>query len=167
MFFFGGNMRFFVKFIRPLWAYPIGAIYAAAYGLLFLFSQKHRVKYYVNRARWNSITTLHGLQDYFQSNFKYKYDGPRGIIDHHNIGIEFFMHGGDCDDMAFWACKKLKSLGIPASVCFIYGNGVKNWHFDCYIITLKRFFNYGDLTEVASYQAEYGWKNTPKIVSLV
>jgi hypothetical protein len=165
-------MKFLAKWIRPIYAYPVGLVYALVYSILYIVSKNHCTAYKNNKIAWDSINDFAGLVDYFKKDFKYNYDGPLGIIDHVNFGIEFFIQGGDCDDMAYWACKKMREIGMYARVVFVYGNGIQNWHFDCLFDQWDDFylkcFNFGRPIEFNSelYAEAYGWKKPCKFAML-
>jgi len=154
-------LKIIVKYVRKVLAYPIGLVYLAYYAILHLVSPKARAQYAINWLRWNNIKTLNDLRDYFRESYKYKYDGYKGLLDHHNFALEFFTAGGDCDDVANYACKKLRELGFTASVYWIYGNGCFNWHFDVmYYDKNPQFFNYGRVSPALPkmYASIYGWQ---------
>ena len=178
-------MWFLVKIIRPIYAYPLGLIFALI-ALIRVVSDIDLLRQYQDNVRaWEEIKTLEDLQNYFKTRYKYKSDGLGGLLDHHNFSIEFFSGGGDCDDMAFYAFKKLKDItlkskiftGYMASIYWMYGNGVTQWHFDCKYTSMENFndsfwFNYGLCTKETimdkndEYKKLYGWKNTIKFVRI-
>ncbi|MHB8096062.1 MAG: hypothetical protein ACYDEI_00190 [Erysipelotrichaceae bacterium] len=173
-------IRFIIKYLRPIYAVPIGFIYDLYYMAKGAYNNS---VYNYNMNYWYNIETLDQLINYFFNKFVYVYDGYKGLVDHKNYELEFFSCGGDCDDMAFYVQKKLTKLGYYAKVYFIYGNGINNCHFDCLFKSEDGlfFFNYGNLIDInhtnkvgskidvankKKYAKIYGWDNPCKWVEL-
>lgn len=140
-------MRFVHHCLRVIWANIIGFFYNVYYFLLVALSKKHRDTYNNNINKWNNIKTIADVTAYFKENYKYKWDGYKGIVDHNNFKYEFFCANGDCDDVARWSCKKLRQIGIDADVYGFYDFKAKPmfWHYDCVLSIggITFLFNYG------------------------
>lgn len=151
---FKGFLMFFVHhFIRPIWLIPFSIAYFFISLFKYLFSKDLRIQYRIRHDEWKRIQTFNDLIMYFYGSFEYKWDGYKGAIDHHNFPIEFFMHGGDCDDVASYSGYKLKEISkknkrySKIRTIGIMGDTFKSWHYDTvyYDIKLKKYclFNYG------------------------
>lgn len=142
-------MWFLHHFLRSIWANILGVFFNIPY----LANKSYAAK----KEQFDNIRTLDDLQKWFQETYRYKWDGPKGILDHNNFMHEFICSNGDCDDMAFYACKKLKQLfGKNLYYCKVrgYANlGKKFWHYDC----VFQFYYSGDI-----YLFNYGKCRTGK-----
>ena len=145
------GMSFVHHFLRVIWA-NIGKFFVwDGYKFAHIFSKKVREVYKANLEKWNKIDSFMGLVSFFQNDYKYKWDGPKGIFDHNNSKLEFFTKFGDCDDVGFYACKKLKEIYKDnIEECFVIGFAQldkKFWHYDCcFKVKNKNYyqlFNYG------------------------
>lgn len=134
-------------FLRVIWANILGFFYNIYYLLLITFSKESRNKYKYNIKCWEEIQNISRLADYIRNNYKYKYDGYKGIVDHNNFKYEFFTASGDCDDVARWVCKKLRELDIKADVIGFsdFKSDPVFWHYDCLFCISDTYFlfNYG------------------------
>jgi hypothetical protein len=93
--------------------------------------QKKAELYQEQVRKWNDIENLDELCEYFQNRKAYKNEG---LFHHYNSKEEFFLHGYDCEDVAFMAQKKLRELGYKTQVIGIMGSKVDSWHYDLIII---------------------------------
>jgi hypothetical protein len=112
--------------------------------------------------KWDSIKSLDELCSYFQNRNAYKNEG---LFHHYNSKEEFFLHGYDCEDVAFMTQKKLSELGYKTQVIGIMGSKATSWHYDVvykiqsegvicdyptgykYIKDIYMMFNYGKSIE--------------------
>lgn len=152
--------------VRTLWSFFIGMIYAVAYWLI----SRNNSTYKENRQKWNNIKSLDDLVLFFQSEYKYKWDGIQGICDHDNTSWEFLIDYGDCDDVARFAAKKLRKLGYKAYRVGIFCFKNWAWHYDCMFVDkdgLYHLFNYGNILSGKTKDDCFSifsqtWKNYPK-----
>jgi hypothetical protein len=93
--------------------------------------QKKAELYQEQVRKWNDIENLDELCEYFQNRKAYKNEG---LFHHYNSKEEFFLHGYDCEDVAFMAQKKLRELGYKTQVIGIMGSKVSSWHYDLVVI---------------------------------
>ena len=132
---------------RPIWSAFFNIFYLIYYGMIYLLNPTKRIVYHANKNEYNTIKSLEELVYYFTYTYKYKHDGPLGMIDHDNLPIEFFVSFGDCEDTAHYAKKKLKAFGYKPVRVFLKGKGFADSHFD---VTFEKdsrvfLFNYGSL----------------------
>lgn len=132
---------------RPVWSAFFNIFYWLYYNLIYLLNPTKRLVYHANKNEFDNIKTLEELVYYFTYRYQYNYDGYKGIIDHDNLPIEFFMDWGDCEDVAHYAKKKLKKIGYKPVRVFIKGTGLTASHFD---VSFEKdgkiyLFNYGSL----------------------
>ena len=161
-------MSFLHHFIRVIWANFLGWIYDIIYSFKLL-NKNQKSKYEEHKKLWKSISTLSELVDFVKGIYIYKYDGPKGYIDHNNFEKEWLTEFGDCDDMAVWTCKKIKEIySKELECCNVYGFAdlsakPKFWHYDC-VYKFKGsngyvLFNYGRLNKLKDL-SELGDKMT-------
>lgn len=140
-----------VRIVRPLWSLVFNLWFGSKYALKYWFDPKSRLAYEDDRRAWDSIQSLDDLVEFFRTSYKYVYDGPVGILDHDNTMLEMFISGGDCDDVALFAMRKLKKLGYDARRMYFYGLHPEFGYFDCLYTGKdgKRYmFNYANCTPV-------------------
>lgn len=167
-------LKFIIKYVRPVVTAPIKFCFWLRYLFIYLTDENAKFVYRTRKAAWDNIKTYQEIKDYLKANYTYTWDGWKGILDHDNSDLEFFIGGGDCDDIAFMVAKKINSITdtkiLFAKVCWVYGNGPKNWHFDCYTFSFVdgiKWFNYGqEFSDKKEYHEQYGWKNKSKFVEL-
>lgn len=151
-------MWFLHHFVRVIWSNILGIIYNIIYSFKLAFNKELRQKCSENLLKWSKIDNLDGLVDYIKNVYSYKYDGPKGFIDHNNYLLEWFTAFGDCDDVAYWIYKKLKGIyEDKLEYCSVHGFAdlsakPKFWHYDC-VFKFKgdskyTLFNYGRLNRV-------------------
>lgn len=143
--------------LRTIWANLFGLFTAIGYGFKFIFSKKARKNYKDNKSNWKNIRDMIDLKNFIKNIYIYKYDGPKGIFDHNNFGIEWYQKFGDCDDVANWVCKKIKELFPKEKIeyCAVYGFADLKalfWHYDV-IYKFKEnnsyhLFNYGKMNSL-------------------
>lgn len=135
-------------FVRVIWANLFGFIM-----WLRCLPRRSKALYKQRRKMWDCITDIDGLIDFIRNVYSYKFDGYKGIFDHNNYPLEFFTQFGDCDDVAAYACRKLKEIyGGELDYCSVRGFSnlkVGFWHYDC-VYKLRhercyRLFNYGNI----------------------
>lgn len=134
--------------VRPVLNWTLNLLwYIPFYGLRVLLSKKWRERYYTNKASFDDVKTLEELNAWFRdrNKYKYKWDGPYGVLDHTNIKYEFFQEGGDCEDITIYAHEKLKELGYNVTLIYMVGVEPFSFHFDVLIKeeTGYSLFNYG------------------------
>jgi len=134
----------FIWFIRKLLAMPIGLIYSAVWLFKYATNESIRAVYKINKADYDKIKRLPDLIDYLKK-VKYVWDGPKGIFDHNNSDIEYFVSGGDCEDTAMRAYRKMKGFNIKCGLVLIIGEGNGDVHVDCVYKTGLEYclFNFG------------------------
>ena len=130
-------------YLRPLWALPIGFFYWLFWFFAYHFDYRSRANYHTNKTNWDCCNTITALNNYFKG-WKYKWDGPSGVLDHDNSDLEFFCSGGDCDDVANLVYKRLKILNFQPELVMIWG-GENNYHYDVFFRNNCScfLFNYG------------------------
>lgn len=145
-----GILIFITYVFRPIWSNIIKFLFWIICLVIFLRNSTKAKLCELSAKQFDQIKDLGELCNYFRDKFKYSYDGYKGIFDHDNSRLEFFMRGGDCDDMAVYAKRKLKEFGYkPVRVFMMSGEDLKSGHMDCFFeIDNKYFlFNYGRLIE--------------------
>lgn len=130
--------------LRNLWAIPVGAIYQIVWLVRYFLDRKVRETYKANKIAYDKIKTIPDLIA-FLNKVTYEWDGYKGLFDHNNGDIEYFSSGGDCEDTAMRAYKKLKELQYNAGLILIIGKKIGDIHADCvYKINHEYFlFNFG------------------------
>lgn len=167
-------LRIIIKYIRPAVTAPIKFLFWCKYLYIYLTDSNARNVYKTRKAAWDSIKTYKEIKTYLKANYFYKWDGWKGLLDHNNSDLEFFIGGGDCDDIAHRVAKKINQIKdnyITGAVeCWIYGNGPQNWHFDCYTFNAVdgfKWFNYGnEFNATIPYNTKYKWPNKSKFIEL-
>lgn len=120
-------MWFVHHFLRTVWANIMGFFF----NLAFLNDKSYAMK----KKQFDELRELTDLQNWFRDVYKYKWDCYKGILDHNNFEHEFICSNGDCEDMAYYACKKLKKM-YNGSLSYCRMRGYANlskkfWHYDC------------------------------------
>lgn len=134
-------------YLRPLWNYTIKGLYFTIYKIK-LQNEINKNLYKINKTLYDNLKSLDQLNYYMRKSYKYKYDGPFGILDHDNSDIEFFTTWGDCDDVAKYALKYIeKNTQVFKNFYKIglKGNSISYLHFDVYFEKENKcyLFNYG------------------------
>ena len=147
-------------FLRVIWANLFGFIMHVYYAFRIRFNKDLWNQYKSNQAKWNAVFSDKDLAEFIQNDYKYKWDGPKGVFDHNNFSLEFFTDFGDCDDVGHYVCQKLKQIyGKDLEYCKTRGYaelGIKFWHYDC-VYKLKgdteyTLFNYGQMNKAKSIE---------------
>lgn len=148
-------MNFMHHVLRTIWANLFGFFVNIKYIFQYLFSKNIRERYKQNKELWDGINSMEELVEFIQQVYVYKYDGPKGIFDHNNFKLEWFVNFGDCDDVANWVCKKIKQIYPNIKECDVYGFADLKalfWHYD---VVYKmddndsyHLFNYGRLNVI-------------------
>jgi hypothetical protein len=135
-------------FVRVIWANLFGLITLIKYSI-----SGNKDEYLKNKRVYDDITTIDQLIEWTRRVYRYKWDGWRGAFDHNNFYREFFTDYGDCDDLARYACKKIKQIyGDELQYCYVKGFSDLScgfWHYDC-VYKLRaeyecRLYNYGNI----------------------
>src|SRR5574344_412559 len=130
------------------------AIFTLPFFIFYLIESKTKAKktaYADNKKYWDSIASLADLQKFAFGRYKYHYDLGWGLMDHDSSKYEWNLVFGDCDDIALYTERKLKSFGYDAIRIGLIGkeNGLPAMHFDCLFIDKATsdwcLFNYGDI----------------------
>ncbi len=147
-----------LHFLRCGWANIFGFFCDIYWLIRITFNTEIRERYKDNLATYNEVWTIADLMNFFTTRYKYRYDGHKGVFDHNNFKHEFFSAFGDCEDVARYACKKLKDFNYE---CCIVGFAdlsakPKFWHYDCMfeIHGLAFLFNYGHCVPLKSYDTK-------------
>lgn len=143
-------MWFVHHFLRPLWNVPLSLIYLFFYWLYTVVDSQAKETYKQNKSTFDKIKTMDELIYYVRRIYTYKWDGPKGLLDHHNYPHEFFSEGGDCDDVASYVHQKVKEFeGYKPTIIGLSSNQKGSWHYDCIIkdTTINKYylFNYGKI----------------------
>jgi len=114
------------------------------YVFMYMSQKTIRKRYKSNKKSYDEIKTLEELQDWFRLKYRYSSDVWNGLADHDNSQLEFFIKFGDCDDMAFYAKKKLNELGYNTKRVYMM-RWKYNGHADCFFTSNNEIclFNYG------------------------
>lgn len=133
-------------FIRPIWSTLFGLCFAIWYAFYYIFSKKAKAKYNLIKTTYLELNSIEEYRKWFIKKYVYKWDGYKGIFDHDNLPIEFYIGFDDCDGMALWTKRKLNKIGIKSAIRIgIKGKKLSSWHYDCawYINGKWHLFNYG------------------------
>lgn len=148
-------MWFLHHFIRVIWANLFGAFVHLYYAFKMRVDKVMYQDYREHQDEWNQIVTLEELIAYVKTTYFYSWDGYKGLFDHNNFSLEWFYKFGDCDDIGYYVCKKLKAIfENELEYCCMRGFAdlsaePKFWHYDC-VFKFKgsddyQLFNYGDV----------------------
>ena len=148
-------MWFLHHFIRVIWANLFGVFAHWYYAMKMRTDTDAYGQYWEHQDKWNHISSLEELQAFVRTDYEYKWDGYKGFFDHNNFSLEWFYKFGDCDDMGYYAYKKIKSLyGDKLEYCRMRGYADLTakpafYHYDC-VFKFKdsgdyQLFNYGKI----------------------
>lgn len=151
------NVLRFIPIILFSWIFYI--VYYFKY-----LNKKKTGEYSVLLNRWlDACKDKESLISYFTRQYDYKYDLIGGFMDHDSGLHEWVIGNGDCDDMALYSKKVLKSLGYESyriGIMWFPKYKLPILHFDCLTINRDdngnvieaRLFNYGN--EIVSSSIE-------------
>lgn len=158
-------MWFVHHFIRVVWSLPIGLLYSVVYLIIFIVSENARIDYKNNKKRFFNHANLITFAIFFKDEFQYKWDGfgntnskLKGLLDHDNRPLEYFISWGDCDDSKYIVETVSEMHNIIAYRIGMIGKGIKTWHYDCAIETWENnqkvyiLFDYGRMIKGVSLQ---------------
>lgn len=140
-------------FVRVIWANLFGLTMLIKYSVC-----DRRELYRQNKKTYDDIDSIDSLIEWTKKVYRYKWDGWKGAFDHNNFNREFFTDFGDCDDIARYACMKIKQIyGDELQYCYVKGFSDLScgfWHYDC-VYKLQheyecRLYNYGNIQSAMS-----------------